>query len=81
MAAGQDERVFNQFLEFNFSMRSANEIDAKVGFSARYRFQFFIGADVQNADANARVRFGEPADRSRQEIEYCRRHRSHRDQT
>ena len=47
-----------------------------LGFSARYRFQSFIGTDVQNSDANARIRFGEPADRSRQEVEYRCRHRS-----
>src|SRR3569832_2782112 len=80
MAAGQDERILNQLLEFNFGMRSTDEIDAEVDFSTRDRFQSFIGTDVQNANANAWIRFGKPADRARQEIEHRCRHRSHRDQ-
>src|SRR4029453_572553 len=80
VAARKHEWVFNQFLEFNFGMRGADEIDAEIGFSARHRLQPFVGADIQNPDANARIGRGEPADRARQEVEYRGRHGGDRNQ-
>src|SRR3954464_11922715 len=81
VTAGKDKAILGKRNEIDFGMGSADEVDAEIGLAARHGLQAFIGADIQDADADAGIGGTEPADGTRQEVENSGRYRGDRHQS
>ena len=75
MTAGEHERILHELCEVDLPMRGADEVDAEIRLTASYGLQPFVGAHIEDADADPRVTLAEPSDRVRQEVEHGRRNR------
>ncbi|ALQ03139.1 hypothetical protein AK973_2690 [Pseudomonas brassicacearum] len=70
--AGQHKGFVDQGHELDVRVLAAHHVDAEVGFAAQNCFEPFVGAEVEQADADFRVALVVEADHRRQEIKRCR---------
>jgi len=68
-SACQDERLFYKWHEFDVRVLPAHHVDAEIRFAPQYCFQTFVGAQVEQADADLGITLVVQPDHAGQEIE------------